>query len=105
MNTQATVEPTEYTVTLPVVAETWLQVELFIDHLPQDLTGNTVIVNASKVENISPSFTDELCKQIIGVRKASGIVIISASQALKDYIHVVSKTRQYKDLISYRDEN
>jgi len=105
MNTQATVEATEYTVTLPVKPNTRQQVELFIDHMPQDLTGKTVIVDASNVDDITPSFTDELSKQILSVRKAQDIVVVSAPYRMKQYIQMLAKNRHYIDLISYRDEN
>lgn len=102
--TEITVEQ-EYRVNLPALAETRWQVELFIDHLPADLTGQTVIVDASNVEDITPSFTDELCKQILSVRKAKDITLLSASHRMRQYIQFLSKNRRYLDLISYRDEN
>lgn len=50
--------------------------DLIATQLPEDLKSSTVVLNCSRVQSLSQSYTDELCKQILLVRSAAKLVLI-----------------------------
>lgn len=54
----------------------------FTASLPEDLTGITVRLDCSQGFAISQSFSDELCKQILQLRRASSLILQEPPQRM-----------------------
>jgi hypothetical protein len=76
-----TVEST-YTITLPKLAGTREKADLLTDHLPDDLSDSTVTIDASESAAIAQCCVDELVKQIVQVRNAKQMIIVTEQESL-----------------------
>lgn len=66
-----------YTITLPKLAGTREKAELLTDHLPNDLSDSIVTIDASESAAIAQCCVDELLKQIVQVRNAKQLIIVT----------------------------
>jgi hypothetical protein len=92
---------TSYTVTPHPLSGTRQRAEDLLWELPEDLSGVTVIVDASEMKSYAQCFVDELCKQILQVRNADLMKIITENETLKSRIDFSGKIRRFSDRIVF----
>jgi hypothetical protein len=61
--------------------------------LPSELRGQTVVLDCSRLLVPTPSFLDEIVKQVLEVRKAGCLEVVDASQRARDLISRSSANR------------
>jgi hypothetical protein len=74
-------------VTLPPLAGSRPAAAVLLSGLPDDLTGQQVTVLSRNLLSGSPSFADELVRQLAVERNAAGIVVVGAEPTFEQYVH------------------
>lgn len=62
--------------------------------LPANLHGVTVEVDVANVESASQSFVDELCKQVLVIRRADKFVVHNASARFANHMNKAARLRE-----------
>lgn len=66
-------------ITLPRVVGTRPAVAPFLDHLRADLKGETVVLDCRSLLSGTPSFADEIVKQVLADRRADELLVLGAN--------------------------
>ena len=77
------------------------QARALVARLPEDLAGSGVAVDCSELTIGSPSFFDELVKQILIVRKADLLDVISTSQRARTLLQRAAYNRNVVDRLRF----
>ena len=67
--------------------------------LPQDLAGAVVRVQAADVVSAAQGFVDELCVQLLEVRRASGIVLSDPPDRVASYAELSARLRGFGEVV------
>ena len=70
-----------YTITLPRLVGTREKIQLLTDHLPNDISDSSVLIDASNSAAIAQCCADELVKQIIQDRNAQRMIIVTEQES------------------------
>lgn len=89
-------EPSKYRLDLPRLIGSREKVEELTRHLPSDLTGQTVTVNALQTNAMAQCAVDELCKQLSQNRQAD-ILLLSTSEQLITRAKTSATMRNFED--------
>ena len=90
---------TIYTVALPRLAGSREQAERLTDHLPDDLSDSTVVIDAREAASIAQCCIDELCKQIAQRRKAKKLVVVTDNGRLVQRVLNSARLRSFEDRV------
>lgn len=90
-----------YTVTPHPLSGTRQRAEDLLWELPEDLSGVTVIVDASEMKSYAQCFVDELCKQILQVRKADLMKIVTENETFKSRVEFSAQLRNLTERVSF----
>ncbi|HXQ88027.1 MAG TPA: hypothetical protein VN733_00160 [Solirubrobacterales bacterium] len=62
------------------------QAQDLASQLPGDLAGQTVVLDCGHVLVATPSFLDEIVKQVLEIRNAALLEVVDASQRARDLL-------------------
>lgn len=71
--------------------------------LPDDLSSDTVIVDATNMQAYAQGFVDELCKQIVEVRKAKNVIFVAVNERTKENARRSANLRNFSEKLSFRE--
>jgi hypothetical protein len=71
-----------------------------VSGLPQKLAGKTVVLDCNQLLVPTPSFLDEVVKQVLEVRQASRLEVVDASQRARDLISRSAANRSVASRLS-----
>jgi len=77
------------------------QARELVARLPEDLAGSGVALDCSELTIGSPSFFDELVKQILIVRKADLLDAVSTSQRARTLLQRAAENRDVVDRLRF----
>jgi len=103
MTTSAETTTAEYTITLPRLIGTRSGADELVSELPDDLSNANVIVDATENQASSQGFVDQLCMQIMEVRLAKSLTVVSETGNLRRWVELSAGNRYFADRISFQD--
>ncbi len=77
------------------------QARELVARLPEDLAGSGVALDCSELTIGSPSFFDELVKQILIVRNADLLDVVSTSQRARTLLERAAQNRNVVDRVRF----
>jgi hypothetical protein len=86
-----------YTIILPKLAGSREKAELLTNHLPADISDSTVTIDATESAAIAQCCVDELLKQIVQVRNAKQLIIVTEKVNLIRRALDSATTRRFVD--------
>lgn len=89
-------ETSSYRLDLPKLIGSREKVEELTRHLPADLSGQTVTVDALQTSAMAQCAVDELCKQLAQNRQAD-ILLLSTSETLITRAKTSAKMRNFEN--------
>lgn len=72
-------QPAEHAGSRPLAQE-------LVSDLPADLAGQTVVLDCGRLLVPTPSFLDEVVKQVLEIRNAAYLEVVDASQRAQDLV-------------------
>ena len=90
------------TVTLPPLAGSRPAAAELLSGLPEDLAGEQVSVLARDLLSGSPSFADELVRQLTVERHAESVVVVGAEPTFEGYVRNAAQTHGVADRVTTR---
>lgn len=87
--------------TVPDHAGSRPQAQRLVELLPDDLTGQTVVLDCSHVVVGTPSFFDEIVKQVLVLRTASELEIAEASPRSSQLLERAAENRGVGDRLTH----
>lgn len=88
-----------YRLDLPRLVGSRERVQGIIRHMPSNLNGNIVTVDALQTVAMAQCAVDELCKQIAEIRNAD-IILLATSDTLIERAKTSAKTRGFENRLS-----
>ncbi len=82
-----------FELTLPRLGGARASAADLVADLPEDLSNRVVIVDCSAAEAITQSYSDELCKQVLQLRKAAGLVLRFPTQRMATHSRMAVQLR------------
>jgi hypothetical protein len=89
-------------VTLPPLAGSRPAAALLLAALPANLTGQHVAVLGRQLLSGSPSFADELIRQLTVERNAAQVEVIGAEPTFEEYVREAARIHAVADRVSTR---
>ncbi|HEY0487276.1 MAG TPA: hypothetical protein VGD72_13605 [Mycobacteriales bacterium] len=94
---------TPQSVTLPPLAGSRPAAAVLLSSLPADLTGQQVTVLSRDLLSGSPSFADELVRELTVERNAASVVVVGAEPTFEQYVHEAARNHDVGTRVSTRD--
>lgn len=91
-----------HSVTLPPLAGSRPAAAVLLSALPADLTGQQVTVLSRELLSGSPSFADELIRQLAVERNAAGVVVVGAEPTFEQYVHDAARNHDVGTRVTTR---
>lgn len=73
------------------------QAQVLVGDLPPDLSGETILLDCSAIVVATPSFLDEIVKQVLLVRNAAALEIWSAPSRSSELLERAADNRKVAD--------
>jgi hypothetical protein len=90
------------TVTLPPLAGSRPAAAVLLSALPEDLTGEQVGVLCRDLLSGSPSFADELVRELAVERNAQSVVVVGAEPTFEGYVRDAARTHGVTERVTTR---
>lgn len=84
--------------TLPQLGGSRASAADLVAYLPEDLTGVAVSVDCSGAESITQSYSDELCKQLLQLRRADSLILREPPQRMATHSRMAAQLRTLSGL-------
>lgn len=81
------------------------QAQRLVEDLPADLSRKTIILDCSRVLVATPSFLDEIVKQVLLVRGADALEVRSAPSRASDLLERAAQNRGVADRLRLTTEH
>lgn len=75
------------------------QAKVLTGTLPTDLQGETVLLDCSRLVIGTPSFLDEIIRQILVLRRAAALEVADASDRARDLLERAATNRDVRERI------
>jgi hypothetical protein len=90
------------TVTLPPLAGSRPAAAVLLSTLPADLSGELVSVLCRDLLSGSPSFADELVRELAVERNAESVVVVGAEPTFEAYVRDAARTHRVTERVTMR---
>lgn len=72
--------------------------DLLKAHLPDDLRGAQVVLDCRAVQSLSQSYSDEICKQLLLLRRAESLVLLGPPSRMVKHVQTAVRLRELSGL-------
>lgn len=100
-NTQTQSEINSYTVEPHPLSGTRQRAQDLLWELPEDLSDATVTVEARAMQAYAQCFIDELCRQIVEIRKAKQLIFANANEKLRSRAEFSAELRRFPEKVIF----